>query len=231
MKVLKYEVRFESDNKYGVISKTTHSRKEAYRLYHKIKEEMEFRLGKVYVVEHYTDGSIGRLCTYNTGQKYDAIKIVDEMIKLNKQLSKIYNQQFLSDKRSELDKMQNNIQHALEMIDYSKVGDEDKFNTYVMDKMKNIRLIRREIKNREDMAVRISHKLTNTRNELSAMKAIMKNREQGNLKDTSNDPANIEKRTAYLESIGLDPTVYDKCVDALPDDIDLTPVILYKKVK
>lgn len=231
MKVLKYEIRFESENKYGVISKTTHNKKEAYRIYHKIKEEMEFRLGTVYVVEHYTDGSIGRLCTYNTGQQYDAIKIVDEMMNLNKQLSRIYNQQFLSDKRSELDKMQNNIQHALEMIDYSKVGDEDKFNTYVMDKIKNIRLIRRELKNREDMANRINYKLINTKNELCAIKAIMKNREQGNLKDTSNDPANIERQTAYLASIGIDAKTYDSSEDVLPADIDLTPIILYKKNK
>lgn len=231
MKVLKYEIRFESENKYGIISKSTHSKKEAYRIYHKIKEEMEFRLGTVYVVEHYTDGSIGRLCTYNTGQQYNAIKIIDEMMKMNKQLTKIYNQQFLSDKRSELDKMQNDIQHALEMVDYSKVGDEDKFNAYVMDKIKNIRLIRREIKTREDMANRINNKLIITKNELSAMKAIMKNREQGALKDTSNDPNNLKKKNAYLESIGIDVKRYDTCDDSLPEDIDLTPVILYKNKK
>jgi hypothetical protein len=231
MKVLKYEVRFESENKYGVISKTTHNRKEAYRLYHKIKEEMEFRLGTVFVVEHYVDGSTGRLCTYHTGQQYDALKILDEMISMNKQLTKIYNQQFLSEKRSELDKLQNNIQHALEMIDYSKVGDEEKFNEYVMDKMKNLRLIRREIKNREDLASRVCGKLINMKNELTSAKAIIKNRELGALKDTSNDPANLEKRRAYLASIGLDMGEYDRAIDTLPADIDLTPVVLYKKNK
>ena len=138
MKVLKYEIRFESENKYGVISKSTHSRKEAYRIYHKIKEEMEFRLGRVFIVEHYTDGTIGQLCSYHTGRDYDALQLLEEMIKINKQLIKVYNQDFLNEKRSELDKMQNNIEHALEMVDCSKIDDEDRFNAYVIDKMKNV---------------------------------------------------------------------------------------------
>jgi predicted phage tail protein len=232
MKVLKYEIRFESENKYGVISKSTHSRKEAYRIYHKIKEEMEFRLGRVFIVEHYTDGTIGQLCSYHTGRDYDALQLLEEMIKINKQLIKVYNQDFLNEKRSELDKMQNNIEHALEMVDCSKIDDEDKFNAYVVDKMKNVRLIRREIKLRQAVAYKVSGKLNVIKNELSAARNIVKDRADGAKRDNSQDPANIEKKIQYLESIGLDAIAYDKeSEDALPKDLDLTPIVLYKKQK
>ena len=92
-KVQNYVVRFDPENEYGCITKKASSRKEAYQIYHELKDKLDsIRPGHLYILENYGDYQ-KYLCNYETGKSVNSVYIVNQLKDLTYHLvNDVYNQ-------------------------------------------------------------------------------------------------------------------------------------------
>lgn len=227
-----YRVCFEPENLYGVIAQRTNSKKEAYRLYHKLKEEMAIRPGRVYVTQEfmYEDGSTKSqyICSYRTGKDRNGLELTKELIKEMKHMNKIYNSEYLKKKVDDLSLLELDVVHGIEVIDLSKV-DAEVVSKMIIEKQQVIAGIRRQYKADLADAETISKELQVITEQLKSIEKKLKN----NYKFRKRQPKEVQKTNTsekYLKTIGINIEAYNN--DDEENSINLKdliePLVLYK---
>lgn len=215
MAAIKYKISFVPESKFGCITKTTTSRKEAYAIYRKLKAEVgEIRVGWLSVTEFLDDGTERYLCRYETGKSRNGKLIVQNIKKEVKQLSKVYNQDYLNAKMSEYSKEQSNILHGIELVDMSKI-DPTVFCQHIIEKQEVISHLRRQYKNDLYDARMIEANLKELSRILNNLSSTLTGVKQYRIVADVNKPnqASID----YLESLGIDVGAY--CHNANPEEV------------
>lgn len=142
---MKYIVKFVPQNQWGCITEKTNSKEEAYRIYHKMKLEVDIRPGHLFVLEINDKGEEKYLCNYKTGKGKDGLEIIKEIKGLMEQLISLYDMENIKVKQSEYNKLSTDILHGIEIIDFEKV-DEDKVMKAVFQQQKVMLNVRRQYK-------------------------------------------------------------------------------------
>ena len=201
-----YVVTFIPESKFGTISKKTYSKKHAYEMYHKLKEEIgEIRPGYLQVVEILENDQERYVCRYKTGRNRDGKALIDRIKKDIKMLKKLYNQDYLTDMVSATSKEISNMTHGLEIVDTTLVNEEDLYK-YVFDKLEIVNMLRRQYKTDLHDATQIYETLNALFTNADKIAKALSNMKQYRLvADTKKlNPAQI----AYLESLGIDTDAY-----------------------
>lgn len=212
---ISYKISFIPESNYGCIVKKTTDRKEAYAIYRELKAEIgELRPGQLAIFEVLADGTERYLCRYQTGKSRNG-KLITQSIKSQvKQLSKVYNQEYLNNKMAEFSKAQSNLLHGIELMDMSKV-DPYIFSKHVVEKQKMVSHIRRQYKNDLYDARAIENDIKELQKVLNRISATLTNLRQYRLVTDTSNPNQVQ--IDYLESLGIDVGAY--CHNANPEEI------------
>ena len=219
---------------YGVIKYKTYSRKEAYDLYHRLKDTMANRPGRVYAKEyiHMSDGQYKEqyLCSVRTGKENDGRYIIEQMMNELKHLQNIYNQTTLEKRIDQLSELELNIIHGCELLDSTKVPEN--VEHIIVDNIQITSAARRGNKHMLADAKSINPKLRELYNilrsvgdKLDSNKAY-RQESKGTGKKATNDK---EARNRYLSSLGINIEAYES--DDYDNMIDKDAIIyLIKKI-
>lgn len=219
---------------YGVIKYKTYSRKEAYSLYHRLKDTMANRPGRVYAMEyiHLRDDQYKEqyLCSVRTGKENDGKYIIEHMMEELKHLQYIYDQSALETRIDKLSDLELNIIHGVELLDGTKVPSD--IEHIIVDNMQITSAARRGNKHMLADAKSINPKLRELYNILRSIgDKLDNNREyrkenKGKGKKATNDK---EARNRYLSTLGINIEAYE--ADDLDNMIDKDAIIsLIKKI-
>jgi hypothetical protein len=202
---MKYVVKFDPDNKWGTITEITENKEEAYRIYHKIKIEVDVRPGHLYILEINNEGKERYLCNYKTGKDKDGLEIIKEIKRLTEQLMDLYDIDELRKKQSEYDKLSADIMHGIELIDFTKVDeDEEEIIKKIFQQQKVLTNVRRHCKYLIKDSLEIEEQMGCIFNNINSIERILKKNEGYRMKE------NKKERIKYLEKIGIDVTEYFK---------------------
>ena len=215
MSKVQYKISFIPESNYGCIIKKTSKRKEAYAIYRELKEQIgELRPGELCIFEVFEDEKERYLCRYQTGKNRNGKLITKNIKKQVKQLSKIYNQEYLNTKMGEFSKIQSNLLHGIELMDMSKV-DPYVFSKHVIEKQKLVSHIRRQYKNDLYDARAIEQDIKELQKILNRISSKLTDLKQYRLVTDTDNPN--QSQIDYLESLGIDVGAY--CHNATPDEI------------
>lgn len=215
MSKVQYKISFMPESNFGCIIKKTSNRKEAYAMYREIKEQIgELRPGELCIFEVFENGTERYLCRYQTGKNRNGKLITNNIKKQVKQLSKIYNQEYLNAKMGEFSKEQSNLLHGIELMDMSKV-DPYVFSKHVIERQKLVSHIRRQYKNDLYDAKAIEQDIKELQKILNKISSKLTDLKQYRLVTDTDKPN--QAQINYLESLGIDVGAY--CHNATPDEI------------
>lgn len=203
-KVEKYVVRFVPLTNYGVITKITRNKKEAYRLYRELKAELDpIRPGHLCILEDFGDHQ-RYLANYETGKAVNGTRIIkhieEELMHL---VNDIYNQSVLEKQEGELTKRINDMEHGIELIDLYKLTNEEYME--VLNQVKLINHQRRQVKNNLYDARLISKNIKTMRDAANNIKNILA---QSQNYRTSDSDTSRQIQTRYIESLGINVSEY-----------------------
>lgn len=198
---MKYIVKFIPQNQWGCITEKTNSKEEAYRIYHKMKLEVDIRPGHLFVLEINDKGEEKYLCNYKTGKEKDGLEIIKEIKGLMEQLISLYDLENIKTKQSEYDKLSTDILHGIEIIDFEKVNEEEVMKA-VFQQQKVMLNVRRQYKYLMQDAREINKNLEETFNQVNTMERILKKNERYRNND------NKKEKQKYLEKIGMNIDEY-----------------------
>lgn len=198
---MKYIVKFMPTNCWGCITEKTNSKEEAYRIYHKMKLEVDIRPGHLFILEINNKGEEKYLCNYKTGKEKDGLEIIKEIKGLMEQLISLYDLENIKAKQSEYDKLSTDILHGIEIIDFEKV-DEDEVMRAVFQQQKVMLNVRRQYKYLMQDAREINKNLEETFHQVNTMERILKKNERYRNND------NKKEKQKYLEKIGMNIDEY-----------------------
>ena len=209
MSKVQYKISFVPESNYGCIVK------EAYAMYREIKEQIgELRPGELCIFEVFEDGTERYLCRYQTGKNRNGKLITKNIKKQVKQLSKIYNQEYLNAKMGEFSKEQSDLLHGIELMDMSQV-DPYVFSKHVIERQKLVSHIRRQYKNDLYDAKAIEQDIKELQKILNKISSKLTDLKQYRLVADTDKPN--QAQINYLESLGIDVGAY--CHNASPDEI------------
>ena len=215
MAAIQYKISFVPESNFGCIIKKTTNRKEAYAIYRDLKAQLgEIRPGYLCIYEVLDDGTERYLCRYQTGKARNGKLIIKDVKKQIKQLSKVYNQEYLNNKMSEFSKEQSNLLHGIELMDMSKV-DPYVFSKHVVEKQEMVAHMRRQYKNDLYDARAIENDLKELQKIVNKINATFNNLKQYRSVTDTNKPN--QAQIDYLESLGIDVGAY--CHNATPEEI------------
>ena len=215
-----YIVRFEPEE-YGVISYKVYTRKVAYEYYHKLKETIGQRPGKLYVMEYIWQPATQvykeqYLCSYKTGKENNGRLIIEHMLEELKHLqSDLYNQSLIEKRIDHISDLELNIVHGCELLDSTKVP--DRINDIIVDNIQIVSAARRGNKHQLADCKSVGPKLRDLYNILRSINdklnsnKVYRQEDKGTGKKATNDK---EARNRYLSSLGINIEAYEA------DDVD-----------
>ena len=198
---MKYIVKFIPTNCWGCITETTNNKEEAYKIYHKMKQEVDIRPGHLFILEVNNKGEEKYVCNYKTGKGKNGLELVKEIKGLLEQLMNLYDVDNLKEKQGEYDKLSTDILHGIEIVDFTKVDEEELMKT-VFQQQKVILNARRQYKYLMRDAREIDDNLKSVFKQVNEMERVLKKNE----KYRNND--NKKEKTKYLEKIGMNIEEY-----------------------
>lgn len=198
---MKYVVKFIPTNYWGCITETTNNKEEAYKIYHKMKQEVDIRPGHLFILEVNNKGEEKYVCNYKTGKGKNGLELVKEIKGLLEQLMNLYDVDNLKEKQCEYDKLSTDILHGIEIVDFTKVDEEELMKT-VFQQQKVILNARRQYKYLMRDAREIDDNLKSVFKQVNEMERVLKKNE----KYRNND--NKKEKTKYLEKIGMNIDEY-----------------------
>ena len=198
---MRYIVKFIPQNNWGCITETTNNKEEAYKIYHKMKQEVDIRPGHLFILEVNNKGEEKYVCNYKTGKGKNGLELVQEIKGLLEQLMNLYDIENLKEKQGEYDRMSTDILHGIEIVDFNKVNEEELMKT-VFQQQKVILNARRQYKYLMKDAREIDDNLKSVFKQVNEMERVLKKNE----KYRNND--NKKEKTKYLEKIGMNIEEY-----------------------
>ena len=198
---MKYIVKFIPQNEWGCITETTNNKEEAYKIYHKMKQEVDIRPGHLFILEVNNKGEEKYLCNYKTGKGKNGLEIVHEIKGLLEQLMNLYDVDNLKEKQGEYDKLSTDILHGIEIVDFTKVDEEELMKT-VFQQQKVILNARRQYKYLMRDAREIEDNLKSVFKQVNEMERVLRKNERYRNND------NKKEKTKYLEKIGMNIDKY-----------------------
>lgn len=198
---MKYIVKFLPLNEWGCITETTNSKEEAYKIYHKMKQEVDIRPGHLFILEVNNKGEEKYVCNYKTGRGKNGLEIVQEIKGLLEQLMNLYDVENLKLKHSEYNSLSNDISHGIEIVDFEKV-DENEVMKAIFQQQKVLLNVRRQYKYLYQDAKDVSGNLQKVFNQVNEIQRILKKNERYRNND------NKKEKQRYLEKIGIDVEEY-----------------------
>ena len=198
---MKYIVKFIPTNCWGCITETTNNKEEAYKIYHKMKQEVDIRPGHLFILEVNNKGEEKYVCNYKTGKGKNGLELVKEIKGLLEQLMNLYDVDNLKEKQGEYDKLSTDILHGIEIVDFTKVDEEELMKT-VFQQQKVILNARRQYKYLMKDAREIDDNLKSVFKQVNEMERVLKKNERYRNND------NKKEKTKYLEKIGMNIEEY-----------------------
>ena len=198
---MKYVVKFIPTNCWGCITETTNNKEEAYKIYHKMKQEVDIRPGHLFILEINNKGEEKYVCNYKTGKGKNGLEIVEEIKGLLEQLMNLYDVDNLKEKQGEYDKLSTDILHGIEIVDFTKVDEEELMKT-VFQQQKVILNARRQYKYLMRDAREIEDNLKSVFKQVNEMERVLRKNERYRNND------NKKEKTKYLEKIGMNIDEY-----------------------
>lgn len=198
---MKYIVKFIPTNCWGCITETTNNKEEAYKIYHKMKQEVDIRPGHLFILEVNNKGEEKYVCNYKTGKGKNGLELVKEIKGLLEQLMNLYDVDNLKEKQGEYDKLSTDILHGIEIVDFTKVDEEELMKT-VFQQQKVILNARRQYKYLMKDAREIDDNLKSVFKQVNEMERVLKKNERYRNND------NKKEKTKYLEKIGMNIDEY-----------------------
>ena len=193
---MRYIVKFIPQNNWGCITETTNNKEEAYKIYHKMKQEVDIRPGHLFILEVNNKGEEKYVCNYKTGKGKNGLELVQEIKGLLEQLMNLYDIENLKEKQGEYDRMSTDILHGIEVVDFDKVNEEELMKA-VFQQQKVMLNVRRQYKYLMQDAREIDKNLSGVFKQVNEIERILKKNE----KYRNND--NKKEKTKYLEKIGM----------------------------
>ena len=198
---MKYIVKFIPRNEWGCITETTNNKEDAYKIYHKMKQEVDIRPGHLFILEVNNKGEEKYVCNYKTGKGKNGLELVKEIKGLLEQLMNLYDVDNLKEKQGEYDKLSTDILHGIEIVDFTKVDEEELMKT-VFQQQKVILNARRQYKYLMRDAREIDDNLKSVFKQVSEMERVLRKNERYRNND------NKKEKTKYLEKIGMNIDEY-----------------------
>lgn len=197
---MKYIVKFQPKNEWGCISKSACNKEEAYKIYHEIKNLIDdIRPGNIFILEIDNDGKEKYLCKCQTGKKIDGQNLIEEINNLTNQLRQMYDIEYLENKLIEYSKMETDMIHVIEVIDFSQFKNPEKVYEELLDRQKMITSIRRQYKQNLKDAKSMQKSLNTLRLQVLNIKNDLN--QNGNYK-IQNDIKKEEEK--YFKNTGID---------------------------
>ena len=208
-----YNVIFEPEV-YGIITYRANSRALAYELYHRLKDTVGDRPGKLYVKEFIWQPQTQTykeqyLCSYRTGKDMNVSLIIDNMTRELKHIvNDIYNVKTLQQRIDELSKLETNMFHGIELLDTFKAPKHTK--DLIIDNIQMSQAVRRGQKHLLEDAKGLNPRLKELENLLKSIKNKLDNNKDWRKEDKPNAKGNNEARNRYLSSLGINIEAYDE---------------------
>ena len=208
-----YNVIFEPEV-YGIITYRANSRALAYELYHRLKDTVGDRPGKLYVKEFIWQPQTQTykeqyLCSYRTGKDMNVSLIIDNMTKELKHIvNDIYNVKTLQQRIDELSKLETNMFHGIELLDTIKAPKH--IEDLIVDNIQMSQAVRRGQKHLLEDAKGLNPRLKELENLLKSIKNKLDNNKDWRKEDKPNAKGNNEARNRYLSSLGINIEAYDE---------------------
>ena len=208
-----YNIVFEPEV-YGIITYRAYTRELAYELYHRLKETVGTRPGKLYVKEFIWQPQTQTykeqyLCSYRTGKDMNVSLIIENMIKDLKHITNdIYNVKALQQRIDELSKLETNMFHGIELLDTIKAPKHIK--DIIVDNIQMSQSVRRGQKHLLEDAKGLNPRLKELENLLKSIKSKLDNNKDWRKEDKPNAKGNNEARNRYLSSLGINIEAYDE---------------------
>lgn len=200
---MKYVVKFIPDNTWGCIVETVDNKEDAYRIYHEMKIEVDIRPGHLFILEINNEGEEKYLCNYRTGKDKNGLEIVKEIKGLLEQLMNLYDIENLKTKKDEYNRLSTDILHGIELIDFTKV-DEEQMTKRIFQQQKVMSNARRQykylLKDANDIKDNLKYMFDNVN---AIERALKKNENYRNNENT-------KEKTKYLKKIGINTDEYFK---------------------
>ena len=198
---MKYIVKFIPQNNWGCITETTNNKEEAYKIYHKMKQEVDIRPGHLFILEVNNKGEEKYVCNYKTGKGKNGLELVQEIKGLLEQLMNLYDIENLKEKQGEYDRMSTDILHGIEVVDFDKVNEEELMKA-VFQQQKVMLNVRRQYKYLMQDAREIDKNLSGVFKQVNEMERVLRKNERYRNND------NKKEKTKYLEKIGMNIEEY-----------------------
>ena len=198
---MKYIVKFIPTNCWGCITETTNNKEEAYKIYHKMKQEVDIRPGHLFILEVNNKGEEKYVCNYKTGKGKNGLELVQEIKGLLEQLMNLYDIENLKEKQGEYDRMSTDILHGIEVVDFDKVNEEELMKT-VFQQQKVMLNVRRQYKYLMQDAREIDKNLSGVFKQVNEIERVLRKNERYRNND------NKKEKTKYLEKIGMNIDEY-----------------------
>lgn len=198
---MRYIVKFIPQNNWGCITETTNNKEEAYKIYHKMKQEVDIRPGHLFILEVNNKGEEKYVCNYKTGKGKNGLELVQEIKGLLEQLMNLYDIENLKEKQGEYDRMSTDILHGIEVVDFDKVNEEELMKA-VFQQQKVMLNVRRQYKYLMQDAREIDKNLSGVFKQVNEIERVLRKNE----KYRNND--NKKEKTKYLEKIGMNIEEY-----------------------
>ena len=208
-----YNVIFEPEV-YGIITYRANSRALAYELYHRLKDTVGDRPGKLYVKEFIWQPQTQTykeqyLCSYRTGKDMNVSLIIDNMTRELKHIvNDIYNVKTLQQRIDELSKLETNMFHGIELLDTIKAPKH--IEDIIVDNIQMSQSVRRGQKHLLEDAKGLNPRLKELENLLKSIKNKLDNNKDWRKEDKPNAKGNNEARNRYLSSLGINIEAYDE---------------------
>ena len=208
-----YNVIFEPEV-YGIITYRANSRTLAYELYHRLKDTVGDRPGKLYVKEFIWQPQTQTykeqyLCSYRTGKDMNVSLIIENMTReLKHIMNDIYNVKTLQQRIDELSKLETNMFHGIELLDTIKAPKH--IEDLIVDNIQMSQAVRRGQKHLLEDAKGLNPRLKELENLLKSIKNKLDNNKDWRKEDKPNAKGNNEARNRYLSSLGINIEAYDE---------------------
>ena len=208
-----YNIVFEPEV-YGIITYRAQTRTMAYELYHRLKDTIGNRPGRLYVKEFIWQPQTQTykeqyLCSYRTGKDMNVSLIIENMIRELKHITNdIYDTKALQKHVDELNQLETNMLHGIELLDSIKAPRHCK--DLIVDNIQISQAVRRGQKHLLEDARGIGAKLKEIENILKSARDKLNNNKDWRKENKPNAKGNNEARNRYLTSLGINIEAYDE---------------------
>ena len=208
-----YNIVFEPEV-YGIITYRAQTRGMAYELYHRLKDTVGNRPGRLYVKEFIWKPETQSykeqyLCSYQTGKNKNGRLMIEHMLDEIRYLTdEIYNQKVLQKRVDELSQLETNMLHGIELLDSIKAPKHCK--DLIVDNIQMSQAVRRGQKHLLEDTKSMGPKLKEIENILKSARDKLNNNKDWRKEEKAKAKGNNEARKRYLTSLGINIEAYDE---------------------